>query len=54
MSDKKLWDEYVRMETQNKELRKLLHDIKQWDVSQFLQMPHDLRARIQMEIDRGQ
>lgn len=33
-------------------LRTLLHDIKAWDVSKLLQIPHELRARIQNESEK--
>ena len=38
------------MSSENDRLRKLLSDIKSWDVSEYLLIPENLRARIQGEL----
>lgn len=35
------------LHNEREELRTLIADIKAWDVSQFVSIPHDLRVRIE-------
>lgn len=37
--------------TENDRLKNLLVDIKNWDISEYLLLPVELRRRIQVEID---
>lgn len=34
----------------NERLRTLISDLKAWDVEQYINIPHDLRARMQAEL----
>lgn len=40
----------LELHRNNERLRKLLADLKSWDVEQYLTIPHELRERIQREL----
>jgi hypothetical protein len=48
-----LCDEVEALREQLAAAQAIIADIKAWDVSQFLLIPHHLRARMQAELDRA-